>query len=280
MPGDVPEPGHLAPPVITARGASGGTRQSRGECIDRRRKRCSLRPLYPGAARALRGSAAGRQSLPRRDATAEHSPPWPRSRCRRWVRVPTPSNERRQDGDLEPKSWEYTVLIWDGEAPTRAASSASATAAPGPHRRRRYLPTLRELGDEGFELVTHQFLVPGNTTAAGVTASPPRLHDLQTPAGRGVRRKVSLFHGRHRGREAHLADGPGDNQGHAGVNRVSRGPVQALHEGLLQRICRAGGDGGLDGGDIHDAAPAGPDAEHPVAIGADIDGAVRQELDM
>jgi hypothetical protein len=67
-----------------------------------------------------------------------------------------------EDGELEPKAWEYAIMIWAGDDPdsyrsVRFSHRENLTSIGADE----YLPTLRELGDEGFELVTHQFLVSG-----------------------------------------------------------------------------------------------------------------------
>jgi hypothetical protein len=61
---------------------------------------------------------------------------------------------------LEPTPWEYAILIWDGDGRdqfrvVRFSHRDAWTAIGGDE----YLSTLRELGDEGFDLVTHQILV-------------------------------------------------------------------------------------------------------------------------
>ena len=73
------------------------------------------------------------------------------------------------DEDVEiAQLWEYAFLVWDGE------ESEDYRAVRFSHRQTRssiagdrYLPTVRELGDDGFELVTHQFLVRGKYDRGG-----------------------------------------------------------------------------------------------------------------
>jgi len=53
-------------------------------------------------------------------------------------------------------------LIWDGDGPNnRRSVRFSHRGSWPPIAGDEYLPTLRELDDEGFELVTHQILVTG-----------------------------------------------------------------------------------------------------------------------
>lgn len=64
--------------------------------------------------------------------------------------------------------WEYAFLIWDGDGPddyriVRFSHRQAWTPLAG----NEYMQTLRELGDEGFELVTHQFLVRGQYDRGG-----------------------------------------------------------------------------------------------------------------
>ena len=70
---------------------------------------------------------------------------------------------------MEPTSWEYAVMVWDGdEADAHRIVRFSHRSAWFPIGSNEYMPTLRELGDEGFELVTHQFLVLGKYDRGGL----------------------------------------------------------------------------------------------------------------
>jgi len=75
--------------------------------------------------------------------------------------------EPDEDGEA-PQSWEYAFLVWDGEGNddyrvVRFSHRQNWSSIAGDQ----YLPTLRELGDDGFELVTHQFLVRGQYDRGG-----------------------------------------------------------------------------------------------------------------
>jgi hypothetical protein len=85
-------------------------------------------------------------------------------------RAREPGNEKGEDveGELEAIPWEYAVLIWDGDGRddyriVRFSHRQAWTPIAG----NEYMQTLRELGDEGFELVTHQFLVRGKYDRGG-----------------------------------------------------------------------------------------------------------------
>jgi hypothetical protein len=70
---------------------------------------------------------------------------------------------------VEPTSWEYAVMIWDGDgANDYRIVRFSHRGAWSPIGSNEYMSTLRELGDEGFELVTHQFLVLGQYDRGGL----------------------------------------------------------------------------------------------------------------
>lgn len=73
-----------------------------------------------------------------------------------------------EEGTLEPIPWEYAVMIWDGDGRedyriVRFSHRQAWTPIGG----NEYMQTLRELGDEGFELVTHQFLIRGKYDRGG-----------------------------------------------------------------------------------------------------------------
>ena len=64
--------------------------------------------------------------------------------------------------------WEYALLVWDGDGrDDRRLVRFSHRSAWSPIPGNEYLQTLRELGDEGFELVNHQFLVRGQYDRGG-----------------------------------------------------------------------------------------------------------------
>jgi hypothetical protein len=72
------------------------------------------------------------------------------------------------EGELEAIPWEYAILVWDGDGRddyriVRFSHRQAWTPIAG----NEYIQTLRELGDEGFELVTHQFLVRGQYDRGG-----------------------------------------------------------------------------------------------------------------
>ncbi|MFN8590493.1 MAG: hypothetical protein U0031_03445 [Thermomicrobiales bacterium] len=72
------------------------------------------------------------------------------------------------DEGLAPIPWEYAIMVWDGDGRddyriVRFSHRQAWTPIAGSE----YLQTLRELGDEGFELVTHQFLVRGKYDRGG-----------------------------------------------------------------------------------------------------------------
>ena len=70
---------------------------------------------------------------------------------------------------MEPQPWEYAVMVWDGEADNAyRIVRFSHRSAWSPIAGNEYMQTLRELGDEGFELVTHQFLVRGKFDRGGL----------------------------------------------------------------------------------------------------------------
>ena len=63
---------------------------------------------------------------------------------------------------MEPTSWEYAFMIWDGDGENqRRVVRFGHRSDWSPIAGNEYMQTVRELGDEGFELVTHQFLVSG-----------------------------------------------------------------------------------------------------------------------
>lgn len=69
---------------------------------------------------------------------------------------------------VEAEPWEYAILIWDGEArDDYRIVRFSHRNAWSPIGANEYMDTLRELGDEGFEMVTHQFLVRGKYDRGG-----------------------------------------------------------------------------------------------------------------
>lgn len=70
---------------------------------------------------------------------------------------------------MDPVPWEYAIMIWDGEGRddfriVRFSHRDAWTPISG----NEYMQTLRELGDEGFELVTHQFLQHGQFDRGGL----------------------------------------------------------------------------------------------------------------
>ncbi len=70
---------------------------------------------------------------------------------------------------MEPTPWEYAVMVWDGEgSDDYRVVRFSHRSAWSPIAGNEYMQTLRELGDEGFELVTHQFLVRGQYDRGGL----------------------------------------------------------------------------------------------------------------
>jgi hypothetical protein len=80
---------------------------------------------------------------------------------------------------LEPTPWEYAVMVWDGEGrDDYRIVRFSHRQAWSPLDGNEYMPTLRELGDEGFELVTHQFLVRGEYDRGGLYGE--RIRELMT----------------------------------------------------------------------------------------------------
>jgi hypothetical protein len=74
------------------------------------------------------------------------------------------------DEDIEPaRSWEYAILVWDGDGSddyrvVRFSHRQTWSSIAGDQ----YLPTLGQLGDDGFELVTHQFLQRGKYDRGGL----------------------------------------------------------------------------------------------------------------
>ena len=72
------------------------------------------------------------------------------------------------DEDPVVVAWEYAVLVWDGEgSDDQRIVRFSHRNAWTPIAGDEFIQTLRELGDEGFELVTHQFLVRGQFGRGG-----------------------------------------------------------------------------------------------------------------
>lgn len=69
---------------------------------------------------------------------------------------------------MEAEPWEYAIMIWDGEGrDDYRIVRFSHRNAWSPISANEYMDTLRELGDEGFEMVTHQFLVRGKYDRGG-----------------------------------------------------------------------------------------------------------------
>jgi len=69
---------------------------------------------------------------------------------------------------LDATPWEYAIMVWDGEGrDDYRIVRFSHRQAWSPIDGDAYMQTLRELGDEGFELVTHQFLIRGQYDRGG-----------------------------------------------------------------------------------------------------------------
>ena len=72
------------------------------------------------------------------------------------------------DEGINATPWEYAMFIWDGEGPNDyRIVRFSHRRAWSPITANEYTSTLRELGDQGYELVTHQFLVRGQYNPNG-----------------------------------------------------------------------------------------------------------------
>ena len=70
---------------------------------------------------------------------------------------------------MGPTSWEYAIMVWDGDAAdAHRVVRFSHRSAWSPIGGNEYIQTLRELGDAGFELVAHQFLVRGQYDRGGL----------------------------------------------------------------------------------------------------------------
>ena len=69
---------------------------------------------------------------------------------------------------MESTPWEYAIMVWDGEGQDdHRIVRFSHRNVWSPLAGNDYIQTLRELGDEGFELVTHQFLIRGKYDRGG-----------------------------------------------------------------------------------------------------------------
>ena len=69
---------------------------------------------------------------------------------------------------MEATPWEYAIMVWDGEGrDDYRIVRFSHRQAWSPIDGDAYMQTMRELGDEGFELVTHQFLIRGQYDRGG-----------------------------------------------------------------------------------------------------------------
>ena len=72
------------------------------------------------------------------------------------------------DDSVDAMPWEYAVMVWDGDSrDDYRIVRFSHRNAWSPISSNEYMSTLRELGDEGFELVSHQFLVRGQYDRGG-----------------------------------------------------------------------------------------------------------------
>lgn len=69
---------------------------------------------------------------------------------------------------MDATPWEYAIMVWDGEnRDDYRIVRFSHRQAWSPIDGDAYMQTMRELGDEGFELVTHQFLIRGQYDRGG-----------------------------------------------------------------------------------------------------------------
>lgn len=69
---------------------------------------------------------------------------------------------------VDPIPWEYAIMVWDGEGrDDYRIVRFSHRQAWSPIDANEYMDTLRELGDAGFEMVSHQFLVRGQYDRGG-----------------------------------------------------------------------------------------------------------------
>lgn len=80
-----------------------------------------------------------------------------------------------KETDVEPVLWEYAIMVWDGDGRddyriVRFSHRDAWTPLSGSE----YMQTLRELGDDGFELVTHQFLQRGQFDRGGLYGESTR----------------------------------------------------------------------------------------------------------
>jgi hypothetical protein len=72
------------------------------------------------------------------------------------------------DESTDALPWEYAIMVWDGDGrDDYRIVRFSHRKAWSPIGNNEYMATVRELGDEGFELVTHQFLVRGQYDRGG-----------------------------------------------------------------------------------------------------------------
>ena len=70
--------------------------------------------------------------------------------------------------EVEATPWEYAIMVWDGDGPDdHRIVRFSHRAAWTPIGGNEFMRTMRDLGDEGFELVTHQFLIRGKYNRGG-----------------------------------------------------------------------------------------------------------------
>jgi hypothetical protein len=83
------------------------------------------------------------------------------------------------DESTDALPWEYAIMVWDGDGADdyRIVRFSHRPAWSG-LANNEYMSTLRELGDQGYELVTHQFLVRGRYDRGGRTGD--RVREMMT----------------------------------------------------------------------------------------------------